>query len=140
MHAVYNQRFFFDRLCLIDPVFLIFRWKKHTVNRKESTSVRPSKREHTETKFISVSGMVIYFCKKFRFFERLRSNIELSMINTLARSCESSGRIASLMILPARMVVKRIQLIWTIFIKRYTVSLAKARVFLHEIRFLYASV
>ena len=59
---------FFDRLCLIDPVFLIFRWKKHTVNRKESTSVRPSKREHTETKFISVSGMVIYFCKKFRFF------------------------------------------------------------------------
>ncbi len=80
------------------------------------------------------------FARSSVFFERLRSNIELSMINTLARSCESSGRIASLMILPARMVVKRIQLIWTIFIKRYTVSLAKARVFLHEIRFLYASV
>lgn len=69
--------------------------------------------------------------------ERLRSNMESSMIRTLARSSESSGIIASLMIWAESIVVKRIQLIWIIFIKRYTVSFAKAGVFRPVIRFIY---
>ncbi len=42
--------------------------------------------------------------------ERLRSNMESSIIKTLARSSESKGRMASLMIREERIVVKRIQL------------------------------
>ena len=55
--------------------------------------------------------------------------MESSIIRTLARSSESSGRIALFMILDASIVVKRIQLIWTIFMKRYTISFAKSGVF-----------
>ena len=66
---------------------------------------------------------------KHGMVERLRSNMESSIIRTLARSSESSGRIALFMILDASIVVKRIQLIWTIFMKRYTVSFAKSGVF-----------
>lgn len=51
------------------------------------------------------------------FLKRLRSNMESSIIRTLAWSSESSGIMASLMILEERIVVKRIQLIWIIFTK-----------------------
>lgn len=65
------------------------------------------------------------FAWSYTFNERLRSNMESSIINTFAQSCESSKTIVSLMI----WVVKCIQLIWIIFVKRYTVSFAPPRIF-----------
>ena len=71
------------------------------------------------------------------FLERLRSNIESSMINTFARSFESKGMTASLMIWEAGRVEKRIQLLWDIFVNRYKVFLANLGVFRPVIKFIY---
>ncbi len=59
------------------------------------------------------------------------------MINTFAQSFESKRIIASFMILKASRVVKRIQLIWIIFVNRYTVSIANLGAFRPVIRFIY---
>lgn len=63
--------------------------------------------------------------------------MESSIINTFVRSLESKGTIASLMIREANKVVKRIQLIWIIFMKRYTVSFTKPEVFRPVIKLMY---
>ncbi|GFI56782.1 hypothetical protein IMSAG025_00209 [Muribaculaceae bacterium] len=63
--------------------------------------------------------------------------MESSIQRTFSLSALFSGTTASLIILDASIVVNLIQLICVDFIKRYTVSLAKAGVFLPDSRFMY---
>ena len=74
--------------------------------RKGAQAIKPQK------------GWSYTFVSSSAFLERFLSNMESSTIKTLARSSKSSGTMASLMIRLERTVVKRIQLIWTIFMKR----------------------
>ncbi len=123
-----NRSFIHGR-SFVYPVPFIFRGKKHAADQPNVIIRKPN---------LKVCFAWSYtFVRSFTFLERFLSNMESSMIKTLARSSESKGVMASLIILLERTVVKRIQLIWVIFIKRYMVSFANARVFLPARRFMY---
>ena len=82
----------------------IFRWNCSFLSSFQ-------KCKHSKSEAIFMFCVVIDLCKKLYLLERLRSNMESSMIKTFARSSESNGNMASLMILAESIVVKRIQLI-----------------------------
>ena len=128
---------FVNGKCLVYPVFLVFGRKKDTVNRKRSAPpAHPNVSKRNPDLYVCPAWSYT-LARSSTFLERLRLYMESSMIRTLARFYEPRGTNASLIILPERTVVKRLQLICTIFMKRYTTSFAKAGVFLPEIRFMY---
>ena len=112
-------------------ILFVFCRKKNAVYRQKCTPIWPSKSKHSKSEAIFMFCVVIDLCKKLYLFRTVTFKHGIVNNKNIARSSESSGRIALFMILDASIVVKLIQLIWTIFMKRYTVSFAKSGV-LHE--------